>query len=91
MYVALGKHEQSSIELTAIISAIIPVMLTSLISAIITGLTATRFIHLILWAVLFSVFTFILGLIIKKSTILTKVLPLIILISIIVVFLSTLL
>lgn len=91
MYTALRCKEKISICFISIISAVIPMLFTGIIAALIIGLDVFKLLSMIIISIIYILLTLLLGLIIRKSTILTKVLPLIMLISLIVIFVSTLL
>lgn len=91
IYVALSSSDRMGIRCISIFTAMFPILIISLLSSFIIGLPISQILHLMLYSILFYVGVLLLGIIIRKSTQLTKVLPLIILISIIYVFISTLL
>lgn len=91
IYIALSSSDRIGIRCISIFTAMFPILIISLLSSFIMGLSISQILHLILYSILFYVGVLLLGIIIRKSTQLTKVLPLIVLISIIYVFISTLL
>lgn len=91
MYTALSHREQLSICFISIISAVIPMLFTGIIAVLIINSDIFRIISMIIFSMLYIILTLLLNFIIRKSTILTKVLPLIMLISLIIIFISTLL
>ncbi len=91
IYIALSSSDRIGIRCISIFTSMFPILIISLLSSFIMGLSISQILHLILYSILFYVGVLLLGIIIRKSTQLTKVLPLIVLISIIYVFISTLL
>ncbi len=91
IYIGLSSITRIEIRCISILTAMLPILMVSLLSAFIMHLSLTQIMHLILCGILFFTGVLLLGLIIRKSTHLTKVLPLIVLISIISSFISTLL
>lgn len=91
IYIGLSSTARIEIRCISILTAMLPILMVSLLSAFIMHLSLSQILHLILCGILFYIGVLLLGLIIRKSTHLTKVLPLIVLISIISSFISTLL
>ena len=89
IYIALKTSERFGLKCLYIISAVLPITLTGILCAIISsyGLSAITGILLCSLAVIAG--SVILSFIIKKSTLLEKVLPLIMLISIVGVFINS--
>ncbi len=90
IYVSLPKKELSQVKALSILTSILPVALVGIISL---GISFGFGLHLVfasLVALLSFVITMVLSLIIRKSTLLEKVLPLIMLTALIAVFIKTL-
>lgn len=90
IYISLPKKELSQVKALSIITSILPVALVGIISL---GISFGFGLHLVfasLVALLSFVITMVLSLIIRKSTLLEKVLPLIMLTALIAVFIKTL-
>mgnify|MGYP003295431566 CR=1 FL=1 len=85
IYVSLPKKELSQVKALSILTSILPVALVGIISL---GISFGFGLHLV--ALLSFVITMVLSLIIRKSTLLEKVLPLIMLTALIAVFIKTL-
>lgn len=89
IYVALAHRELISIKLISIFTAILPILAIGLVcNTIIQGITAS--ISLLLVSLCAFLVTLFISLFIRKSTLLNKVLPLVMLISIIVIFADSL-
>ncbi len=89
IYVALSGKETSLIKLTGILTAILPIMVTSLLCLLIIG-NISNILGIICLTFIAITITFLLSFIIRKSTLLLKVLPLILLVSIVLVFMNNL-
>ena len=87
IYIALKTSERFGLKCLYIISAILPITLTGIVCAVIASLSVITGILLCSLAVIAG--SIILSFIIKKSTLLEKVLPLIMLISIVGVFINS--
>ena len=91
VFVCMGRGEQLSICSISCITAIAPVLIVGLLCTAIVYLSATKLLMLTLFAAVFFAVAMLLSLIIKRSKVLTLLLPVILLIAIIVVFIQTLL
>lgn len=91
MYVSMSALSRAGVKCICILTDVLPMLLVGLICITIMQCGITQMLHLTLYAMICYVGTLCLGLIIKKSTLLLKVLPLIMLTAIIISFLSTLL
>lgn len=91
MYVSLNTPSKAAVKCICILADVLPMLLVGLICIIIMQSGVTQLLHLTLYAAICYIGTLCLGLIIKKSTLLLKVLPLIMLAAIMISFLSTLL
>lgn len=87
IYIALNKKEVSLIKFTSILTAVIPISLTGIICLLIIGSFA-NLVKLLIFSLASIFIAMILSLLIRKSTHLLKVLPLIMLVSIIVIFIN---
>lgn len=90
IYISLSRKERFSICTITILTAIIPITLTCLIVSLITFGVTTNMLYICIIALASFILSLMLGLIIKKSTLLSKVLPLIMLITITTVFVTSL-
>lgn len=89
MYLSLGHYDLFQIKAMSVATAILPVLATGLVSTLtINGLTG-QLLNLLLAGLLVFLFTIVLSLFIRKSTLLAKVLPLILLISILGIFVKS--
>ena len=89
MYVALSDKELIGVRSLSILTSILPVALISMISLIITFGIALQTVFALIMAAISFLLAFLLGFIIRKSTLLEKVLPLIMLTTLIAVFIKT--
>lgn len=90
IYLALNNKDLFQIKSLSILTAILPIMVIGIVCNIITNGLAMC-LSVLLGALVVFIFATILSFIIRKSTLLSKVLPLIMLISIIGVFVKTIL
>ena len=91
IYIVFSKKEAFETKSLSIITAIIPIAFTGIIASVIMFGFTTLIINILIFSVLTYIFALILNIFIKKSTLLSKVLPLIMLMSVIAVFVSSLL
>lgn len=91
MYVSLDTLSKAGVKCISVLTGMLPVLLAGIICTCITQPGITQSVHLILYGAVCYTGTLILSLVIKKSTLLLKVLPLIMLAAITASFLSTLL
>ena len=91
IYIALRSPDRFMIKTLYILTAILPITLVCVICAIIASYSVSVILNILLCTVLVLVSTIILSFIIKKSTYLTKVLPMIMLIAIVMVFVGSML
>lgn len=89
IYISLSSKETFIIKFTNIITPVLPVMVTGILCLFIIS-SAHFMLSLLIFSIISVISTLILNLIIRKSTLLLKVLPLIILVMIIVVFVNSL-
>ena len=89
MYVALTNRELTQIRVLSIFTSILPVTLVGAVCLAVSYGISLHIVFAIILALLSFVFSIVLGFIIRKSTILEKVLPLIMLTAIIAVFIKT--
>lgn len=89
MYVALDSKELFQIKFLSIITSIIPVLLVGMVSLTVTFGLGEHILFALAVAVASLIISIILSLIIRKSTLLEKVLPLIMLTALIAVFIKT--
>ncbi len=90
IYIVFSKKEAFETKSLSIVTAIIPITFTGIIASVIMfGFTA-QIVNILIFSVLTYIFTLTLNMFIKKSTLLSKVLPLIMLISVIAVFVGSL-
>lgn len=90
IYLSLRKSELTQIKSLSILTAILPILFTGLVSSLITEGISAKLINICIFSLFTFITVFLLGFIIKKSTLLTKVLPLIMLISVILIFVTNL-
>lgn len=90
IYIVFSKKEAFETKSLSIITAIIPIAFTGIIASVIMFGFTTLIINILIFSVLTYIFALILNIFIKKSTLLSKVLPLIMLMSVIAVFVSSL-
>lgn len=89
MYVALDNKELFQIKILSIVTSIIPVLLVGMVSLTVTFGFGKHILFALAVAVASLIISIILSLIIRKSTLLEKVLPLIMLTALIAVFIKT--
>ena len=89
MYVALDNKELFQIKILSILTSIIPVLLIGMVSLTVTFGLGKHILFALAVAVASLIISIILSLIIRKSTLLEKVLPLIMLTALIAVFIKT--
>ncbi len=89
MYVALDSKELFQVRTLSILTSVLPVSLVGIASLIISFGLGLHTVFAIIVAIASFVFAMFLGLIIRKSTLLEKVLPLIMLTALIAVFIKT--
>lgn len=88
IYIALGKWELAEIKSISILTAIFPILLTGLAASAITYGFSVKLLYLSFFGLIIYAAAFLLGFIIKKSTRLTKVLPLTMLFASIIIFIA---
>ena len=88
IYVSLPKREQRIIMLTSITTSILPIILTGIISLAIAGSLSKQILSVLFIGLASLICTIVISLFIRKSTLLLKVLPLTMLISIMIVFIN---
>lgn len=91
IYIALRSLDRFMLKALYILTAILPITLVGVICAVIASYSVSVILNILLCAVSTLIGVILLSFIIKKSTYLTKVLPMIMLISIVCVFISSLL
>lgn len=89
IYIALRSSDRFILKTLYILTAILPITLTGVICAVIASYSMYVILNILLCAVAVLLSTIILSFIIKKSTYLAKVLPMIMLIAIVVVFVKS--
>ena len=89
IYISLCRRERFSICTITILTAIIPITLACLLISLITFGATDNILYICIIAFASFIFSCLLGLIIKKSTLLSKVLPLIMLITVTSVFVTS--
>ena len=89
IYIALRSSDRFMLKTLYILTAILPITLVGIICAVIASYSVSVILNILLCAVAVLLSTIILSFIIKKSTYLTKVLPMIMLVAIVVVFVKS--
>ena len=89
IYIALKRNEIFSLKSLYIITALLPVTFTGAVCMFISSYNTSKILSLLLVAVLVYIFSLLLGMIIKKSTLLSKVLPIIVFIALVVTFIMS--
>lgn len=90
MYVSLNHTSRLKLRCISVGTAMIPVLAMSLLCACIMNISRYRILHLAIYSLCFYIGTLLLSMLIRKSTLLVKILPLIMLAATIACFLSTL-
>lgn len=90
IYISQSSRETAAIRGLSIITAILPMLAVSIAAAIITTGISVQTVHIIIAGIITFAVSMILGLIIRKSTLLIKVLPIIMLFCIMAIFISVL-
>lgn len=88
IYVALNKWQLAEIKSISILTAILPIILTGFVASILTYGFSSKLPYLCGFGITVYVVAFLLDFIIKKSTRLTKVLPLTMLFASIIIFIA---
>ncbi len=86
IYIALRSSDRFMLKTLYILTAILPITLVGVVCAVIASYSVYVILNILLFAVAVLLSTIILSFIIKKSTYLAKVLPMIMLVAIVVVF-----
>lgn len=89
IYVALPAREQLQVRALSILTSIIPVTLVGMASMVVSYGLSLYIVFVLIVALLSFIIAMVLGFIIRKSTLLEKVLPLIMLTALIAVFIKT--
>ncbi|MBQ8914458.1 MAG: ABC transporter permease [Lachnospiraceae bacterium] len=89
IYISLRKLDRFFLKLLYILTAILPIAFVGIICSIISSYSVSVILSILLCAIVVLISTIILSFIIKKSTYLTKVLPMIMLVAIVVVFVKS--
>lgn len=90
IYISQSSHEAASIRGLCIFTAILPMLAASIAAAIITYGYSVNIIYILAAGSITFAVSMLLGLIIRKSTLLIKVLPIIMLLCVMVIFISAL-
>lgn len=90
MYICLSRTSRMSICITSVFSSMLPIMVIGMAASAVMGFNAKKTAGLALAAVLYTLLILIFGTIIRKSTLLTKVLPVIVLADAIIIFAASL-
>lgn len=88
-YLALGKRDLLQIKALSVGTAVLPMLTIGLVSTLIINGFSKQLLLLLLGGMIVFIFTILLSFFIRKSTLLAKVLPLIMLISILGVFVKS--
>lgn len=88
MFITLKATELSTIRLIAITTAVIPILITGILSTFVMYGNTKLVVNCIIFSVATIISVFVLGLIIRKSTLLSKMLPLITFLTTIAVFIK---
>lgn len=88
MFITLKATELSTIRLIAITTAVTPILLTGILSTLVMYENTKLIVNCLIFTLLTIISVFVLGLVIRKSTLLSKVLPLIAFLATIAIFIK---
>lgn len=89
MYLALSTADHLQLKSMTILVNVLPLTVVGIISSLVIGLSIASILWLVIYGILFVVFAMLLSLIVRKSTQLAKLLPVLMLGAIILIFIKS--